>query len=303
MNPCIDKTICVEDFHYGETNRVLSTRADAAGKGLNVSLALAGIGIKSTAVSFEFSENPGIIARVLESAGVDAALVPAKGSLRTNCKLFDVNEKIMTELNERGAAVDAAALSAIRAVILERAKTSVFLALSGSLPPGVPDGFYRDVIREAARPFLRFAVDVGGNALRKALDARPYVIKPNLDELEQLTGRKLSTREEQHRAARETLAMGAESCCLSLGAEGAMLVTKDAAFFAEPLPVDVKSAQGAGDSMLAGVLSAAADGAGTEEMLRRGVALASATIMREGTRFGTLADYKRLLGQVRIRQV
>ena len=279
---------------------MLSARADAAGKGLNVSLALAGIGIKSAAVSFAFADSPGAVERRLSDAGVEAALIPARGALRTNCKLFETCEGVMTELNERGTALDAATLAAARAEILKRAKTSVFLVLSGSLPPGVPDGFYRDVMREAARPFLRFAADTGGNALRLALEARPFVIKPNLEELEQLAGCKLETREEQRRAARETLAMGAENCCLSLGKDGAMFVTKDGALYAEALPVAVKSAQGAGDSMLAGVLSAAADGGGAAEMLRRGVALASATVMREGTQFGTLADYKRLIEQVKI---
>jgi len=303
MNPCIDKTICVEGFAYGGTNRVVSTRTDAAGKGLNVSLALAGIGIHSKAISFSFSESAGVLERVLERGRIDAMLVPASGALRTNCKLFETGARVMTELNERGTAINAAALSAIRTAILRAAQSAVFLVLSGSLPPGVPDSFYRDIMREAARPFLRFAVDTSGNALKQALSAGPYIVKPNLDELEQFAERPLQTREEQLRAAREVLSRGAQVCCLSLGAQGAMLVTKTAALFAEALPVEVKSVQGAGDSMLAGLLTAAADDASAKEMLRRGVALASATIMHEGTQFGTLADYKRLLEQVRITQI
>ena len=306
MNPCIDKTIWVDGFAYGGTNRVVETRTDLAGKGLNVSMALKALGIRSTAVSFDFSEDAGAMGAMLEGMGIDAVLPKAIGALRTNLKVFERGARVMTELNEGGAAISAAALAEIEAEILRVAEVSSVLVLSGSLPPNVPATFYRDIMRTAARPGLRVFVDTSGEALREALTARPFAIKPNLEELERLAGRTLSTRRERIQAARETLATGvavesgAEICCLSLGAEGALIASQSQGYFAAALPVDVKSAQGAGDSMVAGMIAAVAEGKGVADMLRSAVASASATIVREGTRFGHLEDYERLRQMVQI---
>ena len=298
MNPCIDKTVWVDGFLYGGTNRVAATRADLAGKGLNISLALKALGVSSTVVSFDFSENAGALGAMLEEKGIAAVLTTAKGAMRTNLKVFERGEKVMTELNERGAEISETEIAEIKAAVLRVAKESSVLVLSGSLPPNVPETFYRGIMREAARDDLRIFVDASGGTLREALTAKPFLIKPNTDELEQLVGRKLPTKPERIQAAREAVELGAEICCLSLGAEGAMIVSKDEGYFAEALKVDVKSAQGAGDSMVAGMIAAISEGKGIADMLRSAVAAASAAIMREGTQFGSVEDYARLYEDV-----
>ena len=302
MNPCIDKTVYLNGFTYGGTNLVASARHDTAGKGLNVSLALKSFGIDSTAISFEFTENPGAVQSLLAAAGITSILPQAAGALRTNLKIFEQDGHIMTELNERGTAPSSAALSAMRTAILRTAETAEILVLSGSLPPGVPETFYRDIMRATHRNGLRFVVDTGGNALRTALSANPYLIKPNVQELSTLLDRELLTLPDRICAAKEAVALGAELCCLSMDAEGALLVSKTETYFAPGLAVDVKSAQGAGDSMVAGFLDAHTKRLPLPDMLRHAVAAASATIMQDGTQIGTAADYQRLCREVRISQ-
>jgi len=297
MNPCIDQTLVIDNFTYGGLNKVLSARRDAAGKGLNVSLALSEWGIASTAASFAFAEGGGIIGQALRKAGVEAILPKTEGRLRTNTKLFNRAGCVMTELNERGADVSAAALCEMREAICRAAKGATVLALCGSLPPNVPDTFYREIMTATARSGLRQIVDTDG-ALRLALEANPYLIKPNAFELEQLLGRTLPTREAILLGAREAIGLGASLCCVSLGADGAMLVSKDEAYFASALPVNIKSAQGAGDSMVAGFIRAMREGCGLPDMLRYAVAAASATILHEGTQPGASDDFEQFCGAI-----
>ena len=300
MNPCIDKTVILDGFTYGGTNRVLSTRNDMAGKGLNVSMALKAYEIESMAISFEYNGNPGAVRTMLDSAGIPHILPAAAGGLRTNTKVFEQNARVMTELNEQGTPLSQAALADMRETILRAAADADFLVLSGSLPPQTPESFYREIIQKTVRRGLRCVLDSGRAAFCEALAAKPYLIKPNVFELEQLLGRTIETPEACVQAAREALSLGAEICCLSDGEKGAYIVSAKEAYFAEPLAVEVKSAQGAGDSMVAGLLDAMQRGLSLADMLKHGVAGASAKIVREGTQMGTVADYRKFCGDVRV---
>ena len=146
-------------------------------------------------------------------------------------------------------------------------------------------------------------LDAEGEALRLGLQARPNLIKPNRMELEMAVGRRLDSRSDVVKAAAELARSGIDWVAVSLGGAGALLTDGEKTLFAPALKVPVKSTVGAGDSMVAGMLSGLLAEAPMEEVLRRGVACAAASVMAEGTLLTDKATYKSLLGQIKIEGV
>jgi 6-phosphofructokinase 2 len=176
-----------------------------------------------------------------------------------------------------------------------------FVVASGSLPPGVPEDFYAQVARCADKLGAKTLVDTSGAALREALAAGVCLVKPNLGELRSLTGAALDDDRGKVEACRELIAKGgAEIIALSLGHEGAMLVTQDGAWRAPALKVKRVSAVGAGDSFLAAMVWAMADGRDLAEAFRWGVASGSAALLTPGTELSHAEDIRRLLPEVSV---
>ena len=174
-----------------------------------------------------------------------------------------------------------------------------YLVASGSLPPGVPDDFYARLARLAKARGSRVVLDTSGAALAAALDEGVYLVKPSLRELHDLTGRTLGTEAQWREAARQIIQnKQAQVVALSLGEEGALLVTANQALRARSLPVAVRSTIGAGDSFVAGLVWALNRGAELEEAFRYGMACGAAAVLSAGTALCQARDVERLHGQV-----
>jgi 6-phosphofructokinase 2 len=174
-----------------------------------------------------------------------------------------------------------------------------WLVVSGSLPPGAPADCHARLARLAREHRWRLVVDASGRALAAALAEGVYLVKPSLRELRELSGRPLLAPGDWLAAARELVQDGrARIVALSLGAEGAVLVTPDAALGASGLPVHVASTIGAGDSFTAGLLWAMDAGEPLDEALRYGIAAGAAALLRPGTALCQPADVRRLHAQV-----
>lgn len=304
LNPCIDKSVEVNGLRVGELNRCKPLRRDAAGKGLNVATAAKHLGADAFSIGFNYSENGRLVTNLLEREGVPYDHVVVLGSLRTNLKLFDSVSGVYTDLNEPGAEVPPEALSDLRFRIRRRAERSQFVTLSGSVPNGVPMDIYRTLIEDVSQYDVRVVLDAENALLREGIKAKPWMIKPNLSEMELLFERTYEQEEEIIKDARSLVEQGVELVCVSMGALGALLVSGQGVWKAEAVAgLQAKGFQGAGDSMVAGICVAAQKGLELPEMLRYGVAAASATIIREGTQMCAKQDFDRLLPQVRLHRL
>ncbi len=277
LNPSVDRTVQVDQFTVGGTNRILAERSDGAGKGVNVAVVARRLGMPAACVGLLAQEGGEVILNRLARDGVEAGFVRTPGSVRVNLKIRDMRERTVTELNEPGGAVTAEHLEQVRAEVLRQAGKSDYLVLTGSLPPGCPEDYYNTLIGELPAG-CRCVVDVGGDKLRGNLSAHPFLIKPNLNELEEASGKKLATLRDIRDAAFSMIALGVELVAVSMGGEGALLTDGKTTLFAPGISVPVHSTVCAGDSMIAGIIKGLREGGGLKHALRCGVAAATATV-------------------------
>ncbi|MBQ8358007.1 MAG: 1-phosphofructokinase family hexose kinase [Clostridia bacterium] len=300
-NPCLDKTVAVEKFDLYRMNRVEILRTDFSGKGINVSRVLKAFGGETLCTGFDFCDSgTSLLTEDLDLSGIAHDFVTVKGALRVCTKIFDETRKHTIEVNERGVPVTAADGERLLAKVENVAKRCDFFTLSGSLPMGLDRDFYAECVRriKAAAPGCRVVVDAEGEQLLSALQAAPFMIKPNIYEFEGTFGVKAESLSDLDHKAREILeAYGLGMICVSLGEKGAYIADRSGAYFSEPAAVTVRSLQGAGDSMVAGICLALEQGLSTSDVLHYGVAAAGATVSTEGTQAGRRADFEELLNR------
>jgi len=296
LNPCIDWQLTVDSFVYGGLNRVTPGKKYVAGKGINVCLALASLGQPSQCLGFNYRENGSFITDALDEQGIPHDFIVVEGAVRTNIKLYDNATGAMTELNQPGAQVSGANLLSFHEKI--SALGNSMLVFSGSLPMGVPVDTYRQICDMWHGKVI---LDAEGEALRLALegDKPPFCIKPNLYELTSSFGVKLSSKEEIAAFCKELIRRyGLKMICVSMGADGAVLVTAASAFFIPALELPVNGVQGAGDALVAGLVYGLSLGASESEMLRMAAAAAAASVIREGTLMCTREGYAKFLAEM-----
>ncbi len=277
LNPSIDRTVQVADFAVGGTNRILSERHDGAGKGVNVAVVARRLGMEAACVGLLAERDGQPVLDRLARDGVRASFVRTSGAVRVNLKIRDMSRQTVTELNEPGGMVPAAQLDEVRAEALSLAAKSDYLVLTGSLPPGCPEDFYGTIMAEVP-PSCRCVIDVSGDKLLDNLRAKPFLIKPNLQELQDACGRSLDTLRDIRDAAFAMIDAGAQLVAVSMGSEGAMLTDGKLTLFAPGIAVPVHSTVCAGDSMISGILKGLSTGGGLKSALRCGVAAATATV-------------------------
>lgn len=298
LNPAVDQSAGVDRLRIGAVNRLRDSRAVIGGKGVNVAIVLGRLHAGVNCVSFVGETDIPYFTRGMEREGVRLHAVPVPGSVRRNLKIVDAGDHSVTEFNERGAEADAAALERLMETLAEQAAGSRYIALCGSLPPGCAEDTYKTIIK--TMPDKRWVVDTSGNALRRALEAKPFLIKPNLAELEELAGEALTTPDAVKHAAEKLCDAGAEYTAVSLGERGAMLTDGTRTVFAPAVPVPPASALGAGDAMLAGLLFGLAKGETAFDSLRYGIAAGSACVKGGGIHSFREGEFTALLSKVEI---
>lgn len=259
LNPSLDRTIEVPELVRGAMVRASDTRLDPGGKGVNVARALAAHKLPTCAVVPRGGPEGRQLCELLEEEGIDVCAVPVTGHTRSNVSLVEPGGEV-TKINEPGGSLGRDDLERIVKAVLDTAATADWVVASGSLPPGVPDTFYRDLGLRLTERGIRFVVDTSGPALTAALAARPTLVKPNREELAESVGFGIDTLADVVRAAEVLRDRGAETVLASLGADGAVLLDEQGVRYGES-PVDRgRSAVGAGDAMLAGYLAGGVTG-------------------------------------------
>jgi 1-phosphofructokinase len=281
-NPAIDHTAWVPGFVPGEVNRVTRDHLVAGGKGVNVAAMLAGWGLRTLATGFLGAENAGTFASFLAERGISERFVTVPGLTRTGVKVVDEVAGTTTDLNFPGFTVGPDHVAALGAALGDVAVPGRWVVLAGSLPVGAPATLHRDLAEVVRARGGLVALDTSGPALAAAVAGGPDLVKPNREELEELTGRTLRRRADVVDAARALAGGGIATVVVSLGADGAIFVRDGEAVFATPPPVVVASTVGAGDAMVAGTVAGTLRGLPLAEVAALATAFSAVAVSRVG---------------------
>lgn len=314
LNPCIDRTVYFETFQAGVTNIVKKTMEEAAGKGINVAVGLKHLNIPVKAMGFAYKEDKYKLYGKLDAEQIEYSFVEVEGRLRVNQKLFDESKAEMTECNEKGMPVTKGDVECLLALLKEELPEASILVLCGSVPPGVEKDIYARMTAMANDAGVKVILDASGDLLLEGVKATPYLIKPNKeefiktflsDDIRQTVADDMGVTEPVLMdICSGLLTSGLSHICLSLGAGGAMLISRKKSETVEEkdlsaaqpgiitdkrpaIPVSVRSLQGAGDAMVAGLCKAIYEEK-EEKMLDYALAMAASTIALEGTQMGKI---------------
>jgi len=290
-NPAVDHTISIETApRPGRVERATERRFDAGGKGINVSQYLAGLGVETVATGLLGGFTGEYVRDLLATEPFDAPFVEVADATRLNGTVHAADGEY--KFNERGPAVEPDVVEDVLEVVTREAPDHV--VVGGSLPPALgPDA----IDRIARAGDWETTVDVGGEMLTE-LDARYAACKPNREELAAATGREIDSVEAAIAAAADFRQFGFDRVVVSLGADGAALVSGDERLYAPALETTVKDTVGAGDALLSGVLAGFERGESPARALALGVAVASRAVATAGSGVPDLAGVDALQDRV-----
>ena len=254
LNPSLDRTLELDELVRGGVLRTAEPTLEPGGKGVNVTRALASNGVASIAVLPVGGGEGNELRTLLETAGVRAHFVPVAGRTRSNITIAEHNGTI-TKLNEPGFSLSDDDLATLVRVLRTIVTAGDWVVMSGSVPPGFSAAQITEISDALATLEVNLAIDTSGDALVASLAARPRLIKPNRDELCEIVGRPVTSIADVIAAATEVRDRGVDLVLVSLGSDGAVLVTPDATLIGESVVERPRSTVGAGDSFLAGFLS------------------------------------------------
>ena len=278
FNPAIDYVMKIEKFAWGKTNRSDYEDIQFGGKGINVSKVLANLERETVALGFIAGFTGDALDRAVCKTGVKTNFIHLEnGNTRINVKLKGETE---TEINAQGPTITEKDVLKLYEK-LNLVSSGDTLVLAGSVPSGLPQDIYERIMSRLQGKGIRFAVDATGELLTNVLKYRPFLIKPNRAELEEIFSQKLPRDEDIAAAAKELKRKGAVNVLISLGGDGALLVDEFGKVHREKaIPGKVINTVGSGDSMVAGFLVGAEKG--YEYALRLGIAAGSATAFSTG---------------------
>ena len=296
FNPSLDYIVSVKDFRLGMTNRTSSELMLAGGKGINVSIVLGNLGIKSTALGFIAGFTGDEIVRRLHNGGINSEFIKINdGISRINIKLKSIDG---TEINGQGPHIDGSHIEQLMNRV-RRLESGDVLVLAGSIPAGISDNIYKDIMDMLKDKGVQIVVDATSRLLTNVLEYNPFFIKPNQHELGDIFNVTLNTQEEVIPYALKLKKMGAVNVCVSMGGKGAILVADDGNVYKAKAPDGIlKNSVGAGDSLVAGFLSGWIEKKDYEYAFRKGVATGSASAFSE--RLATNGEVNDLIDKVTI---
>ncbi|MFF8674616.1 1-phosphofructokinase family hexose kinase [Streptomyces sp. NPDC015242] len=296
LNTALDITYRVRSLRPHASHRVSEVIERPGGKGVNVARILAALGHEVTVTGFTGGATGRVVReRLAAVTGVADALVPVAGATRRTIAVADAHTGDTTQLNEPGPTITTAEWSAFQEAYEDLLHGASAVALCGSLPPGVPVGAYAGLVRTARAAGVPVLLDTSGEPLRRGVAARPDIIKPNADELAELTG-----SHEPLRATQDARRRGAGAVVASLGPQGLLAATREGRWRAAP-PAPLRgNPTGAGDAAVAGLLSALTEHLPWPDRLTRATALSAATVSAPAAGEFDRGLYEELLEKVAV---
>ncbi|MEG0313732.1 MAG: 1-phosphofructokinase [Erysipelotrichaceae bacterium] len=275
INPSLDYVTFVKDFNEGEVNRSYLDATYPGGKGINVSTILSRLGVDNIALGFLAGFSGKEVETLVNKRGIKNDFIYLEdGATRINVKL---KAHVESEINAVGPTIKDEEFNDLLKK-LSTINSGDILVLAGSVPACLSDSTYANIMNSLKNNEIKFIIDATSKLMSSALIYHPYLIKPNLEELSEMVDKILHSTEDVIDAAKEMQSKGAQNVLVSLGSSGAILVTSDNQVFESVAPCgQLVNSTGAGDSMLAGFISAILDGANYQDALTFSVSCGSAT--------------------------
>ena len=303
LNPAIDRELTVAEVQFDSVLSALKSQVDFGGKGFNVSRLLRSMGMPSTALGFIGGRTGDRLQHGLQALNIATDFVSIPSETRTNISIVTEKHDHYIKVNEKGPLVDELKQRELLDKIAFIAGPGDWWVLAGSLPPGVPDSFYAQIIEILNEHQAISILDTTGESLRLGCDAKPFLVKPNAEETQKLTGLPVDTVSQIAIAAVELRKMGAQNVVISLGKKGALLQTAEGSWLVHSPKIKEKNPIGAGDSMVGGLVWALSQGYPLKESLGWGAASGAATASMSGTEVGSRALIEELFQQVRYEEL
>lgn len=300
LNPALDLTVQLPRLEAGQVNRSDEMHTHAAGKGVNVAQVLADLGHQLTVSGFLGEDNLQAFETLFAKRGFTDAFIRVPGETRSNIKVAEQDGRI-TDINGPGPVVGVVAQQALLDRLVQIAPGHDAVVVAGSLPRGVTAQWLRELVERLKALGLKVALDTSGDALRAALKAGPWLIKPNTEELADALGCEVVSHASQAEAANRLHAQGIEHVVISHGADGVNWFSVGSALHATPPKVSVASTVGAGDSLLAGMLHGLLSADTPEQTLRTATAIAAQAVTQIGFGIHDAAQLAQLEQGVRVR--
>jgi len=302
LNPTMDRTISVQGLVLDEANRWTNLRLYAGGKGIDVSRAIHDMGGRTIAYGFIGGDTGRTVEILLDEEGVPFSFTPIERETRTNFIITDTKTFKQTRIYAPGPHISKKELERFYRKMRQIELPDLIVA-GGSVPPGVPANIYYGIVTEAKGFKVRSILDSDGQWLREGMKAKPFLIKPNVREAEELLNTELATEEAITKAALNLVEMGIDIGVISRGKDGLIAATKKNIVKAVPPPVKVISAVGAGDCTIAGLALKLAYGEPLIEACRLAVAMGSAAVLTPGTELSHRADVEKLQPQIEVSEM
>ena len=303
MNAAIDKRYVVDGFQEGEVNRVVSCNYTPGGKGLNVSKPAAIAGAEVVATGLAGGYAGGYIVNALKEFGIKSDFYLLDRESRSCINIWDTQKQKQTEFLEPGFVVTKAEFQSFMEKYEQLVQKAGVVSISGSVPKGLDGTAYQEIVAAAKKAGKKVILDTSGKLLNMGIEAKPTMVKPNIDEIRMLTGSRCDSQEELIAAAREIHQAGIEVVVISLGGDGSLLVCGEGVYRAVVPKIDAVNTVGCGDSMIAGFAIGFERGLSITETHKLASAISAAAAMREETGFFVMEDMEKIASQISIQKI
>lgn len=301
-NPALDMIVTVHAIEYEVVLRAYEVRREWGGKGFNVSRFLKALGVDNVAIAFAAGYTGRALEDGLNADGVATDFIYVEGETRTNVVIQEPEGRRHIKVNQPGAAIPPAGKAALLARA-EQAQAGDTWILTGSLAPGLDSTFYAEVAQILHRCGAAVVLDTSGPALRAGCAAQPQLVKPNVVEAEEFTGRKITSLADAVSAAHAFIAAGAKMAILSLGKDGALGSDGFHNYYVRPPALRVKTAVGAGDALVTGAVWAMQRELPLLEMVRWGVTVGTVTAVHDDLAPNAWAELDSVYQQAHIEEL
>ena len=295
LSPAFDVHCHIAEFKTERENLATVTSRDAGGKGINISRALSKNGIDNVAVAVLGKENANEFCDLALSEGIALRTVEVDGRIRENITVH-TDSAAETRISFAGFGANDSLLARVSCEIEGLLEEDCVVTLTGRIPEGISFACVKSFAARLAARGVKLVIDSKSFSLEDLIECKPYLIKPNEEEISEYFGIEIKTVDEAAKAAKKLHLAGIENAMITLGGQGAVLASRGGVLFASAPTVEVRSTIGAGDSTVAGFLAACAQGLSLQDTLRLSVAYGSAACMTEGTQAPAPCDVARLYG-------
>lgn len=301
LSPCLEINFEVDSLSVGKMHKVINRRTFFTGKAMNVATGLARLGAAAVVSGFMYEENGRLFEQEMHKEGVTYKFVWNKGRVKEVYNFIDTRS-MLTEVVDEATPIEEDNAQKLLEMIADLSKNCEAVVFTGDISEGLPEDYMHSLLSVIPSDVLKI-VDTNGYRLANLLDCGLDLVKPNLDELSRATGIKITDRDSMEKACENLLSRGVKRVLLSLGKDGAVICDENKKLYCMSLNVAMNSTAGAGDAMVAAATKALAEGAGLEDILKRGVAAGTASVTLPDSISFLKDKYSEILQKLTVKEI